>query len=92
MDLASNGKEAVEMVQDKEYDIIFMDIQMPVMSGLEAAKHIRDQGVKIPIIAVTAHALKEDREACLSCGMNDYMTKPVNKDLVFSLLMEYLQD
>ncbi|WP_052507255.1 response regulator [Desulfonatronovibrio magnus] len=81
--LAKNGKEAVDMLQEKEFDCILMDIQMPVMTGVEATKAIRESttiGPKkdIPIIAVTAHTQPGDRERFLESGMDDYIGKPVN--------------
>ena len=80
-DVANNGKEAVDMLKVAPYDLIFMDCMMPVMDGYEATRVIRDpaSGVlfpDIPIIAMTAHAMKGDREKCLAAGMNDYISKP----------------
>ncbi|MEW5894539.1 MAG: ATP-binding protein [Candidatus Omnitrophota bacterium] len=80
-DYASNGKEAVEYLQRMEYDLCFMDLQMPVMGGLEAAKFIRsDLNLKLPIIALTAAEIQEEREKCLAAGMNDYLPKPFDVD------------
>jgi len=77
-DSAVNGQEAVEKVRTIQYDLVFMDIQMPVMSGYEATKIIRDKiGNTVPIIALTATIADEDKKNCLACGMNDYITKPV---------------
>ncbi len=81
-DLAQNGAEAVRILEGKSYDLIIMDIQMPVMDGLEATKIIRDKNSKVinhdvPIVAMTAHALKGDREKCIEAGMDDYVSKPV---------------
>ncbi len=81
-DIAVNGLEAVEAVKQKKYDIVFMDIQMPTMDGFEATAIIRE---KLPednqpyIIAMTAHAMRGDREKCLEAGMNDYVSKPFRK-------------
>ncbi len=86
-DIAQNGAEAVRILESKIYDLILMDIQMPVMDGLEATKVIRDRNSKVinhnvPIIAMTAHALKGDREKCIAAGMDNYVSKPVKpKDL-----------
>lgn len=78
-DIAANGKEVLDMVSDKKYDAILMDVQMPEMDGLEATRMIRLCLTKQPaIIAMTANALDGDREACLTAGMDDYISKPVN--------------
>lgn len=78
-DKAMNGVQAVSQVKKNSYDIIFMDINMPVMDGLEATKIIRELGFgKLKIVALTADALPEDKQRCLSSNMNDYLSKPVN--------------
>jgi CheY-like chemotaxis protein len=77
-DIAIDGHEAVVKVREKKYDLILMDIQMPVMDGFEAARIIRsDMKVTTPIIALTARVFKEDEEKCRAVGMNDFLTKPV---------------
>ncbi|HPN31710.1 MAG TPA: response regulator [bacterium] len=88
-DFAENGKQACEMVDKKKYDMIFMDIQMPVMDGFEATKIIREKGADIPIIALTANAMKGDKEQCLEFGMNDYMTKPIKKEIFYQMLAKW---
>jgi CheY-like chemotaxis protein len=77
--IANNGQEALDLIiKDHEsFDVILMDIQMPVLNGLDATRELRKAGVTIPIIAMTANVLKGDREACLKAGMNDYIGKPV---------------
>jgi CheY-like chemotaxis protein/HPt (histidine-containing phosphotransfer) domain-containing protein len=80
VEAVGNGKEAVESVKNGMYDIVLMDIQMPEMDGFTATKEIRefpDEKNKIPIIAITAHALRGDKEKCLESGMNDYISKPI---------------
>ncbi|MBX0335024.1 PAS domain S-box protein [Pontibacter sp. HSC-14F20] len=88
LDVAVNGLEAVEMVQRSDYDIILMDIQMPELSGIDATLQIRAMSDKrkagIPIIAVTANALKGDAEKYLSAGMNDYLSKPFEAELLYT--------
>jgi signal transduction histidine kinase/CheY-like chemotaxis protein len=80
-DITNNGKEAVERLGDNHYSLVFMDIQMPEMDGLEATERIRKSGRKdIPIIALTAAALSEDLNRCIDIGMNDYITKPISID------------
>lgn len=80
VDIAGNGEEAVRAVEEKEYDLVFMDIQMPVMGGYEATKVIRKiKGREnLPIVAMTAHAMAGIKEECLSNGMSDYVTKPID--------------
>ncbi|MDH5511324.1 MAG: response regulator [Nitrospinota bacterium] len=80
--VAMNGEEAVRMWEAGSYDLIFMDVQMPVMSGFEATRAIRAKGGKVPIIAMTASAMKGDREKCLDAGMDDYMSKPIDLEML----------
>ncbi|HBB92992.1 MAG: hypothetical protein A2X22_07285 [Bacteroidetes bacterium GWF2_49_14] len=88
IDLANNGLEAVELYQANpdKYCLIIMDIMMPVMDGLESTRQIRiyEQGktYRVPIIALTANTFNADRERCLSYGMDDYLAKPLNLDLL----------
>ncbi len=93
--IANNGQEAIEKLQQESFDLILMDLQMPIMGGYEATRHIRDkqsQGLLpyIPIIALTAHALQSDREACLAIGMNDYLTKPIDPILLYDTIEKTL--
>lgn len=86
-DVVANGKESIVAFQSKQYDLIFMDCQMPEMDGYTATQEIRkiealNAGVHVPIVAMTAHALKEDREKCIASGMDDYISKPIRmKDI-----------
>jgi two-component system, sensor histidine kinase and response regulator len=80
-DVVSNGQEAVEAANQKDYDIVLMDMQMPVMDGLEATRVIRQTVVKHPIIiALTANAMADDEVTCLQAGMDDYISKPIKMD------------
>jgi osomolarity two-component system sensor histidine kinase TcsA len=90
--LASNGVEAVRMVRGKPaaYDLVLMDINMPIMDGHAATKDIRAAGILVPVIAMTAYALKGDRELCLEHGMNDYIAKPVDKKRLARVLGKWL--
>jgi PAS domain S-box-containing protein len=93
-DIATNGREALEMVRAREYDIVFMDIQMPEMDGIIATREIRrlDKGsaARLPILAMTAHALAGDRENSLAAGMNDHLVKPVDRNLLVAALRRWL--
>ncbi len=90
---AANGKMAVDiMAKEKNVDLVLMDIMMPVMDGYEAMKKIRDQKQfwKLPILALTAKAMKEDRDKCIAAGANDYLPKPVDIDRLLSLMRVWL--
>ncbi len=91
-DLAVNGQKAVEMVNEQIYDLILMDMQMPVMDGLTATRAIRqsEQGRTLPILAMTANAFGEDRQRCLDAGMNDHVAKPVDPSNLFAMLIKWL--
>ncbi len=91
VELANNGKEAAEAVQKNNYDLILMDLQMPVMGGYEATGIIRaDKKYKdLPIIAMTAHAMHGAKEECLAAGMNDYISKPINPGSLFSIIRKW---
>ena len=82
VDVSATGREALERLQDGHYDVVLMDVQMPDMDGLQATALIRERearlGMHTPIIALTAHTMKGDRERCLNAGMDDFITKPVN--------------
>jgi CheY-like chemotaxis protein len=75
---AYDGKESVNLIENSHFDVIFMDVGMPEMSGIEATQKIRSMGIETPIIAVTIGAFETDREECLSAGMNDWLPKLVN--------------
>jgi PAS domain S-box-containing protein len=95
VEVANNGREAVEKYTKapEAFDLIFMDIQMPQMDGMKATKAIRDKGFEtVPIVAMTAHAMKGDREKCLEAGMDDYIPKPVKRELVFAMLEKWVFD
>ena len=90
--VAPNGEEALKQLAKHSIDAVLMDCQMPVMDGFEATRRIRNQlGMKaLPIIAMTANAMKGDRQKCLDAGMNDYLTKPVDKDALYRTLLKWL--
>jgi CheY-like chemotaxis protein len=93
-DTATNGREAVDKVRVADYDILFMDIQMPEMDGFTATREIRHldrEGVdRLPILAIAARTSTDDRERCLDAGMNDYLNKPVNRGALDAVLRKWL--
>lgn len=93
-DLAQNGREAVDALAQHAYDLVFMDCQMPVMDGFEATAQIRTRenpGNHVPIIAMTAMAMKGDAERCLAAGMDDYLAKPISREDVQHVIEKYLR-
>ncbi len=91
VDLAENGVEAVEKFKTKKYDLILMDIQMPLLDGYHAAKQIREElSNTIPIIAMTAHIMANEREKCMSYGMNDYISKPFKEIELYTIVNQYI--
>ncbi|WP_300669438.1 response regulator [Desulfoluna sp.] len=91
VETAANGLEAVKQVETKTYDLVLMDLQMPVMDGLEATAMIRDNlaMTDLPIIAMTAHAMQGDRERCLHAGMDDYVSKPIHRERLFEVIARH---
>jgi len=84
VDVAVHGQEAVDMVKKRTYDLVFMDCQMPTMDGYQATALIRQwegEQRRTPIIAVTAYALRENRQKCMAAGMDDYLTKPIRVEV-----------
>jgi len=94
-DAVANGKEAINALALIPYDLVLMDVQMPVMGGFEATRNIRSAESKVhnhdvPIIAMTAHAMKGDREKCMAEGMNDYISKPISAGQLNDVLEKYI--
>jgi len=92
VDIAENGKEGMEKAKENSYDIILMDLQMPVMDGYSAAKAIRGFNSFTPIIALTASASIDMQQKALDCGMNNHISKPFNPHELYKTLFEYTQD
>ena len=90
IDIATNGNEAIQKYINNKYDLILMDIQMPIMDGIEAAKIIRQKDVKIPIIALTANAMIEDIKKTKAAGMQEHLSKPIEVKKLYEILLKYL--
>ena len=90
VDVLVNGQQAVET--DKQYDLIVMDVQMPVLDGLEATRQLRQKGISTPIIALTANAMQEDQQRCLEVGMDDYLCKPIDMKQLQQTLVRWLPE
>ncbi|MPN44660.1 Sensor histidine kinase RcsC [bioreactor metagenome] len=93
VEIANNGKEAVDAVASKEFDLVLMDLQMPVMGGYEATKLIRidRKNMNLPIIAMTAHAMQGVEAECKAAGMNDYVSKPIDTKNLFSTILKWVK-
>jgi len=94
-DAVASGREAVKALEVYPYDLVLLDIQMPEMDGYEVARVIRDPGSKVfnravPIVAMTANAMKGDRKRCIEAGMDDYVSKPVRADKLKEVLRRFL--
>ncbi len=89
-DVAHNGQEALDMVGQHDYDLILMDCQMPVLNGYDATRELRARGYEMPVIALTANALSGDREKCFEAGMNEYVTKPIKRNVLEAALESLL--
>ena len=90
-DLAENGQKAIDLLQQKKYDLVLMDIQMPVMDGYATTSFIRNElNMNIPIIAMTAKVLPGEKEKCQALGMNNYISKPLNEDILYDILLDYI--
>jgi CheY-like chemotaxis protein len=94
--IAANGQEAIDHWVSGDYDLILMDCQMPILDGYAATRIIREQETgdtgKTPIVALTAHALADDKIKCLNAGMDDYLVKPVTREKLYETLLKYLPD
>jgi two-component system sensor histidine kinase/response regulator len=93
VELANNGQEALEKIASTRYDLVLMDMQMPVMDGVAATIALRHmvENQHLPIVAMTANAMQQDKELCLSAGMNDYISKPIETDELFAVLLKWIK-
>jgi len=89
--VAENGQIAIDRALNENYDLIFMDMQMPVMGGMEAIRHLREIGYTKPIVALTANAMKQDYDNCIEAGSDGFLTKPVDREHLYTTTAKYLQ-
>ena len=89
--IADNGEDAVEMALENDYDLIYMDMQMPLLSGVDAVKILRSKNYDQPIVALTANATNEDKMMCINAGCNDFLTKPAPRNKLYEMTSRYLQ-
>jgi len=87
---AKNGREAVEMAEKNDYDIVLMDIKMPIMDGLEATKAIKEIRPDLPIVALTANAFDSDRQLAMEAGCDDFLSKPVSSELCLKTIKKFV--
>ena len=90
--LANNGREALEQARKKEFDLIYMDMQMPIMSGIEAIQTLREEGYSKPIVVLTANATHNDRKSCANAGSDDFLTKPIIRNTLYNMTSRYLPE
>jgi len=92
--LASNGREAIDMIENQTFDIVLMDMQMPELSGIDTTKILREEMgmTDLPIIALTANVMKEDMDTCIEAGMNDFLSKPIDAENVKRVIFKWLPD
>ena len=88
---AENGQQAIDKTLNKKFDLIFMDMQMPVMGGIEATKKLREANYTNPIVALTVNAMKSDYNKCMEAGCDGFLTKPINRDEIFQTIYKYLK-
>ena len=92
VEIVENGLQALQRATTGHYDLVLIDIQMPVMDGLTAIRKLREAGFRRPIVTITANAMKEDKDKALAVGANDYLTKPVDVVKFYAVLKEYLPE
>ena len=91
LDIVGNGLLAIKAIEENDYDLVILDIQMPVMDGLTAMKTLKEKKYKKPVVAMTANAMKKDRDECKAAGFTDFVSKPINRNELYSVLAKYLK-
>ena len=88
---AGDGQQAIELIEQHDFDVVLMDCQMPITDGFTAVRHLRSAGVQLPIIAITANAMSDDRQRCLAAGFTDYLTKPLDQKSLTQMMGRWVQ-
>ena len=91
IETASNGREGVDKALSKKYDLVLMDLQMPILDGFGAIAQLKSHKYDVPVIALTAHAMKEERRRCLDFGFVEHLSKPVDRQLLIRAISIYTQ-
>ena len=91
VDVANDGAEALIAIRNRKYDLVLMDIQMPELSGLKVTEQVRSEGEHCPIVGLTANAFEEDRQACLSAGMDAYISKPIRSETLDHVIQQTIR-
>jgi CheY-like chemotaxis protein len=90
-EIAEDGQKALDAVGSERYDLILMDMQMPNVTGYQATEEIRSMGLDVPVIALTANAMKGDRQKCIEAGCDDYLSKPINRQQLENIVNKYIK-
>ena len=88
---AGNGVEALDMISKQDFDLILLDIQMPLMDGHQVMEKLKSTGYQVPVIAITAHAMKEEKDRCLAAGFSGYITKPIERAKLIQQVQEKIE-
>jgi CheY-like chemotaxis protein len=89
VEIVADGQAALDALEEDRYDLVLMDVQMPIMDGLEATRRLRERGSTVPVVAITAHALDSERASCMEAGMDDFLTKPFTPEDLYDTVIRW---